>query len=123
MNDAARSVQSLVTEAEWEQRVALAACYREIGNNLKFEDGTIDRGGALGLWYELEDPARRKALHDAFLPLWSALNGNNEPDSPYRRLIKMAANVEATNGSGPAAAARAGASPGGTTSAVAPSTA
>ena len=28
MNDAARSVKSLVTEAEWEQRVALAACYR-----------------------------------------------------------------------------------------------
>jgi hypothetical protein len=86
---------------------ALAACYREIGNNLKFEDGTIDRGGALGLWYDLEDPARRKALHEAFLPLWSALNGNNEPDSPYRRLIKLAAEQERTNGSGPAAAARA----------------
>jgi ribulose-5-phosphate 4-epimerase/fuculose-1-phosphate aldolase len=28
MNDAVRSVRSLVTEAEWEQRVALAACYR-----------------------------------------------------------------------------------------------
>jgi ribulose-5-phosphate 4-epimerase/fuculose-1-phosphate aldolase len=28
MNDAALSVKSLVTEAEWEQRVALAACYR-----------------------------------------------------------------------------------------------
>ena len=86
---------------------ALAACYREIGNNLKFENGTIDRGGALGLWYDLEEPERRKALHDAFLPLWSALNGNNEPDSPYRRLIKLAAAAEATNGSGPAAAARA----------------
>jgi hypothetical protein len=86
---------------------ALAACYREIGNNLKFENGTIDRGGALGLWYDLEEPERRKALHDAFLPLWFALNGNNEPDSPYRRLIKLAAAAEATNGSGPAAAARA----------------
>jgi ribulose-5-phosphate 4-epimerase/fuculose-1-phosphate aldolase len=32
MNDAARSVQSLVTEAEWEQRVALAACYRLVAN-------------------------------------------------------------------------------------------
>ena len=86
---------------------ALAACYREIGNTLKFEDGTIDRGGALGLWYDLEEPERRKALHDAFLPLWAALNGNNEPDSPYRRLIKLAAAAEATNGSGPEAAARA----------------
>src|SRR5688572_26492633 len=86
---------------------ALSACFREIGNNLKFEDGTIDRGGALGLLYDLEEPERRKALHDAFLPLWSALNGNNEPDSPYCRLIKLAAAAEVTNGSGPAAAARA----------------
>lgn len=86
---------------------ALAACYREIGNNLKFEGGTIDRGGALGLWSDLEEPARRKALHEAFIPLWTALNGNNEPDSPYRRLIKLAAEAEKTNGSGVAAAARA----------------
>ncbi len=32
MNDAARSVQSQVTEAEWEQRVALAACYRLVAH-------------------------------------------------------------------------------------------
>jgi ribulose-5-phosphate 4-epimerase/fuculose-1-phosphate aldolase len=32
MNDAAHSVQSLVTEAEWEQRVALAACYRLVAH-------------------------------------------------------------------------------------------
>ncbi|MGH8204845.1 MAG: hypothetical protein ACREST_09565 [Steroidobacteraceae bacterium] len=86
---------------------ALSACFREIGNHLKFEDRTIDRGGALGLWYDLEDPARRKALHDAFFPLWAALNGGNEPDSPYRRLIRLAAAAENTNGSGVEAAARA----------------
>ena len=86
---------------------ALSSCYREIGNVLKFEGGTIDRGGALGLLYDLEEPARRKALFDAFLPLWAALNGNNEPDSPYRRLIKLAAAEESTNGSGVEAAARA----------------
>src|SRR5688572_15356933 len=86
---------------------ALSACYREIGNNLKFEDGTIDRGGALGLLSDLEESDRRKALFDAFLPLWSALNANNEPDSPYRRLIRMAAADDPTNGSGASAAARA----------------
>jgi len=32
MNDAIRSVQSTVTEAEWEQRVALAACYRLVAH-------------------------------------------------------------------------------------------
>jgi len=88
-------------------RTVLSGCYREIGNNLKFEDGTIDRGGALGLLYDLEEPARRKALFDAFLPLWSALNGANEPDSPYRRLIKAAAAEADGNGSGIEAAARA----------------
>ena len=86
---------------------ALSSCYREIGNQLKFELGTVDRGSALGLLYDIEEPERRKALFDAFLPLWAALNGNNEPNSPYRRLMKMAAAAEATNGSGVEAAARA----------------
>jgi len=86
---------------------ALRACFREIGNSLQFEGRTIDRGGALGLWSDLEESARRKALNDAFHPLWTALNGNNESDSPYRRLLKLAAAEEPTNGSGIAAAARA----------------
>jgi hypothetical protein len=88
-------------------RSVLSVCYREIGNTLKFEDSTIDRGSALGKLSDLEEPARRKALFDAFLPLWSALNGTNEPTSPYRRLIKAAAAEESANGSGAAAAARA----------------
>jgi hypothetical protein len=86
---------------------ALSSCYREIGNVLKFEDGTVDRGTALGLLYDIEEPARRKVLFDAFVPLWAALNGKNEADSPYRRLIKLAAAAESTNGSGVEAAARA----------------
>lgn len=86
---------------------ALSSCYLEIGNALHFEQGTVDRVTALGLLEDIEEPPRRKALHDAFLPLWAALNGNNEPDSPYRRLIKLAAATEATNGSGVEAAARA----------------
>ena len=85
----------------------LSACYREIGNQLKFEGGTVDRGTALGMLSDIEEPARRKALFDAFLPLWQALNGNDEADSPYRRLIKLAAAEETTNGSGVEAAARA----------------
>jgi hypothetical protein len=85
---------------------ALESCYREIGNHLKFENGTVDRGGALGLLYDIEQPTRRKALYDAFRPLWAALNGNDEPDSPYRRLIKLAAARESSNSSGAQAAAQ-----------------
>jgi hypothetical protein len=88
-------------------RTVLSGCFREIGNNLQFEGGTVDRGSALGLLYDLEEPARRKALFDAFVPLWSAINGGNEPTSPYRRLIKAAAAEAASNGSGAEAAARA----------------
>ena len=88
-------------------RAALVGCFREIGSRLQFENGTIDRGTALQLLHDLEEPARRKALFDAFHPLWSALNGNNEADSPYRRLIRMAAADAAKNGSQVDAAARA----------------
>jgi hypothetical protein len=88
-------------------RTVLSGCFREIGNNLQFEGGTVDRGSALGLLYDLKEPARRKALFDAFGPLWTAINGGNEPASPYRRLIKAAAAEAASNGSGAEAAARA----------------
>jgi len=55
----------------------------------------------------VEEPARRKAIFDAFAPLWAALNGRNEADSPYRRLIAMAAAAAARRGSEIDAAARA----------------
>ena len=78
---------------------ALAACFREIGNQMPFEGGTISRGSALQLMHDIEEPKRRKAVFDAFHPLWAALNGNNEPDSPYRRAIRLAAEDARTNGS------------------------
>ena len=85
---------------------ALRACFREIGNNLQFEGGTVDRGGALELLAELDEPARRKAVFDAFGPLWTAINGANEPDSPYRRVLRMAAANDPVSSSGITAAAR-----------------
>jgi len=88
-------------------RGAVQACFREIGNALGFEGGTVDRGSALQLLYEIEEPARRKALFDAFAPLWAAVNGANEADSPYRRMIALAAEHAARNGSEIDAAARA----------------
>lgn len=77
----------------------LTACFRELGNNMTFEGGTMDRGSALHLLHDIEEPERRKAVFDAFLPLWAALNGKNETDSPYRRVIRMAAKEAKKNGS------------------------
>ncbi len=78
---------------------ALAACFRELGNQMPFEGGTISRGTALQLLHDIEEPERRRAVFDAFSPLWQALNGNNEPDSPYRRAIRLAAEDAKSGGS------------------------
>jgi hypothetical protein len=78
---------------------ALAACFRELGNQMPFEGGTISRGTALQLLHDIEEPERRKAVFDAFKPLWQALNGNNEHYSPYRRVIRLAAEDAKTGGS------------------------
>jgi len=80
-------------------RAALVSCFVEHGNRLAFEGATIDRGEALQLLHVVDESARRRAIFDAFLPLWTALNGRNEPDSPYRRLIAMAAAEVARHGS------------------------
>jgi hypothetical protein len=78
---------------------ALVACFVEIGNSLSFEGGKINRVSALDLLHETSDPGRRKAVFLAFVPLWQAINGHNEPDSPYRRMIAGAAAEAAKNGS------------------------
>ncbi|HQR47716.1 MAG TPA: hypothetical protein PL152_00185 [Steroidobacteraceae bacterium] len=88
-------------------RAALVACYVEYGNALRFEDSTIDRGSALQLLHVIDEPARRRAVFDAFVPLWTALDGHGEPDSPYRRMIAMAAEAARKQGSPIDAAARA----------------
>ena len=88
-------------------RAALVSCFVEHGNQLRFEGRTIDRGTALQLLHVVDEPARRKALFDAFNPLWGALNGRNETESPYRRMIALAAADAKENGSEVDAAARA----------------
>jgi hypothetical protein len=68
---------------------ALEACFTEIANRLEFEGGRLDRVSALGRLSTLEEPVRRKTLFFAFEPLWLAINGKNQKDSPYRRLVAM----------------------------------
>jgi len=88
-------------------RKALVVCFVQISNRMSFEGGTINRVSALDLLHQLDEPERRKAVFQAFLPLWRSINGNDEPDSPYRRMIAMAAADGAKNGSEIDAAARA----------------
>lgn len=88
-------------------RGALTSCFVEHGNQIRFENSVIDRGTALQLLHVIEEPARRKALFDAFGPLWGSLDGGGEAHSPYRRMITLAAADAARNGSEIDAAARA----------------
>jgi hypothetical protein len=85
---------------------ALYSCFDEIGNNLQFEGSRLTRVGAFGFLATLDDPARRKVLFLAFLPLWRSINGQNESDSPYRRRIRAVAADATRRDSGIAAAAR-----------------
>lgn len=85
---------------------ALVACFTEIANSLNFESSSIDRASALTMLHQIDEPDRRKALFQAFTPLWQAVNGGNESDSPYRRLMALAAGEAQTKGSAIDAAAR-----------------
>jgi hypothetical protein len=82
-------------------QVALYACFEEIGNRISFEGHTIVRTTALQWLQELDDAERRKRLFLAFEPLWTAVNGNNTPDSPYRRMIDSSAAQARRGGSSP----------------------
>jgi hypothetical protein len=70
---------------------ALLACFIEIGNALQFDGKTLVRTTALQRLQELRDEKDRKRLFLAFAPLWTAVNGDDAADSPYRRMIKIAA--------------------------------
>ena len=84
----------------------LYACFTELGNNLQFEDKQVTRVSALGLLGEMNEEERRKKLFYAFAPLWQAVNGKDETDSPYRRLIPLAVSASAGHGSEIDSAAR-----------------
>jgi len=87
-------------------RDALYSCFDEIGNNLQFEGRHLTRTGALSLLSTLDDQTRRKALFLAFQPLWAVINDQDEPQSPYRRLLRNAGVKAAKEGYSFEAAAR-----------------
>lgn len=79
---------------------ALYACFEHHGNHLEFEGRAITRTTALELLQELDAPARRRAVFDAFAPLWAALEPAGA-SSPYRRLVGLAAAHDAARGRSP----------------------
>ena len=69
-------------------RAALYACFDEFGDDIPFEGRRIVRTTALALLAELDTAERRRALFAALTPLWIAVNADDSPTSPYRRLLR-----------------------------------
>ena len=78
---------------------ALYACFDELGNNLQFEGQRVTRVAAFDLLTQMKEPQGRKDLFMAFVPLWRAINGNNEAASPYRRMLALSVAEYAKTGS------------------------
>jgi hypothetical protein len=72
-------------------REALYGCFGALSNSLDFEGEKVTRVGAFDLLTRMNEPQRRKQLFLRFVPLWQAINGKNERDSPYRRVVALAA--------------------------------
>ena len=74
-------------------RARIYACYGWAQSHVPFGADTLDRLTILGTIGSTDDVARRRALFLALAPVWRSMNGGNEPDSPYRRLIAMEASA------------------------------
>jgi hypothetical protein len=82
-------------------QAALYACFEEIGNHIDLDGKQIVRTTALQMLQQESDGMRRKRLFLSFSPLWSAINGDNASDSPYRRMLVRAGAEMRTNGRSP----------------------
>jgi hypothetical protein len=70
-------------------RARMYACYGWAQAHLASGDTTLDRLSILGALSHADDASARRALFLRLEPVWRSVNGNNEPDSPYRRLIAL----------------------------------
>ena len=94
-------------------RATLYACFVELGDDIPFEGRRIVRTTALALLAELDTAERRRALFAALTPLWTAINADDSPASPYRRLLRAEGAAARASRRSPvtAAAATLGATP------------
>ena len=67
------------------------ACFGRAARHLSFEGQTLDRLTVFGLLPVTGEPERRKRLFLSMQPIWTAVNGDDGPNSPYRRLVRLSA--------------------------------
>ncbi len=68
---------------------ATMACYGAAQARIVVGNDTLDRLTILGRLAREADPEQRRSLFRALTPVWRSVNGGNEPDSPYRRLLRL----------------------------------
>lgn len=68
---------------------ATMACYGAAQERIVVGHDTLDRLTILGRLSREPDPERRRSLFRALTPVWRSVNGDNAPDSPYRRLLRL----------------------------------
>jgi len=87
-------------------RMSLYSCFGELAEHLQFEGRPLNRVAALALLGNLPESSRRRALFLTLAPLWKSINAENQPASPYRRLLALAAASSSPEDSRIAAAAK-----------------
>ncbi len=70
-------------------RDRLYACYGWAQHHVVVGVDTLDRLSVLGSLGHTEDPQHRRQLFLALDPVWRTINGDNDPNSPYRQLIAL----------------------------------
>ena len=85
-------------------QASLYACFEQHGR-IEYDGRTLARTTALALLQRLGDHSQREALFRRFAPLWSAVNGDDEAASPYRRLVGLVAAAAPGAAAAPIAAA------------------
>ena len=68
-------------------RTRMYACYAWAQSHVATGRDTMDRLSVLGALGRNPDAAARQRLFMALEPVWRSVNGDNGPESPYRRLI------------------------------------
>ena len=74
-------------------------CYGRAARRVMFEGVVLDRLTVLGTLPLTPDSGRRHALFLALVPVWTSMNGDDGPGSPYRQLLRFSAERWAREGS------------------------
>ena len=69
----------------------LYACYGRAAESASFEGQVLGRLPIIGLLGQTDDSSRRHQLFLALAPVWRSVNRSNQPDSPYRELVRRRA--------------------------------